>query len=88
MHFGTVHEGSLIAKWSGGSNAKNPVEVQITTLEGTMTATLGDYVIRGVQGEFYPCRADIFAQTYDAVEITREVHTYGAAPVVETIGKV
>jgi len=38
----------------------------IATLEGTMTAVTGDYIIKGVQGEFYPCKPDIFKQTYDA----------------------
>ena len=37
----------------------------IHTLEGTMHAQLGDFIIKGVQGEFYPCKPDIFAQTYE-----------------------
>ena len=43
-------------------------EIAIDTLEGTITASPGDYVIRGVQGEFYPCKPDIFEATYDPVE--------------------
>ena len=39
----------------------------IQTLEGNMTATEGDYIIKGVNGEFYPCKPDIFEKTYDAV---------------------
>lgn len=39
----------------------------IHTLEGTMTADLGDWIIRGVQGEFYPCKPDIFEETYEPV---------------------
>ena len=39
--------------------------VQIKTLEGTMTANIGDYIIKGVKGEIYPCKADIFEATYD-----------------------
>jgi hypothetical protein len=39
----------------------------ISTLEGLHWVNLGDYVIRGVQGEFYPCKPDIFAATYEAV---------------------
>lgn len=39
----------------------------ITTLEGVMRADTGDYVIKGVAGEFYPCKPDIFAKTYEAV---------------------
>ena len=40
----------------------------IRTLEGTMTAEAGDWIIKGVKGEFYPCKPDIFAATYEAVE--------------------
>lgn len=39
----------------------------ISTLEGPMTATEGDYIIKGVQGEFYPCKPDIFEETYEKV---------------------
>jgi hypothetical protein len=41
-----------------------PERIAIDTLEGTMTAVPGDYIIKGVQGEFYPCKPDIFAATY------------------------
>ncbi len=40
----------------------------ISTLEGAMLASAGDYVIRGVKGELYPCKPDIFEQTYETVE--------------------
>lgn len=40
----------------------------IRTLEGNMTASSGDYIIKGIQGEFYPCKPDIFEKTYDKVE--------------------
>lgn len=39
----------------------------IDTLEGVMLVSPGDWVIRGVAGEFYPCKPEIFAQTYEAV---------------------
>lgn len=39
----------------------------IATLEGTMQAQPGDWIIRGVKGELYPCKPDIFAATYEAV---------------------
>lgn len=42
--------------------------VRIDTLEGRMTASPGDWVIRGVKGEFYPCKPDIFEATYEPVE--------------------
>lgn len=42
--------------------------IEIHTLEGVMGASLGDYIIKGVSGEFYPCKPDIFAATYEPVE--------------------
>jgi len=44
----------------------NPI-LKIQTLEGVMTATLGDWVIKGINGEFYPCKPEIFEKTYLAV---------------------
>ncbi len=41
--------------------------LDIPTLEGTMTASPGDWIIRGVKGEFYPCKPDIFEATYEPV---------------------
>lgn len=46
------------------SNRNLPI-LKIHTLEGTMIAKEGDYIIKGVRGEFYPCRADIFFDTYE-----------------------
>lgn len=40
----------------------------IPTLAGKMLCNVGDYIIKGVQGEFYPCPAEIFEQTYETVE--------------------
>lgn len=40
----------------------------IVTLEGEMRADKGDYIIKGVKGEFYPCKPDIFEETYEKVE--------------------
>lgn len=40
----------------------------IKTLEGVMMATPGDWIIKGVKGEFYPCKPDIFEATYEPVE--------------------
>ena len=39
----------------------------IKTLEGDMKASIGDFIIKGVQGEFYPCKPDIFEKTYEEV---------------------
>lgn len=43
------------------------VSLGIPTLEGIMTASVGDYIIKGISGEFYPCKPDIFNRTYDLV---------------------
>lgn len=42
--------------------------IEVNTLEGKMVAVPGDWIIRGVKGELYPCKPDIFALTYEAVE--------------------
>lgn len=44
----------------------NP-QIHIMTLEGIMAANVGDYIIKGVQCEFYPCKEDIFEATYDEI---------------------
>ncbi len=61
-----------IEQWCGGSikGVKLPITEQcidIQTLEGEMRANFGDYVIQEVKGEFYPCKPDIFEQTYEKV---------------------
>ena len=43
-------------------------EIKVKTLEGIMTGNIGDWLITGVQGEQYPCKPDIFEQTYEPVE--------------------
>lgn len=42
--------------------------IRIKTLEGTMTASIGDYIIKGAKGEFYPCKPDVFEMTYEEVD--------------------
>jgi len=44
----------------------------IKTLEGEHIASIGDYIIKGVKGEFYPCKPDIFELTYEMIEKTNE----------------
>ena len=49
-----------------GFHNDDPIlQLSIHTLEGTMFASPGDYIIRGVKGELYPCKPDIFAATYE-----------------------
>lgn len=45
----------------------SPATVIIPTLEGDHTASAGDWIIRGIKGEFYPCKPDIFEMTYEPV---------------------
>ena len=47
-----------------GKHEPDPAWCEIKTLEGTMIANAGDYIIHGVHGEIYPCKADIFQKTY------------------------
>ena len=42
-------------------------KIIISTYEGNMTANVGDWIIRGIKGEFYPCKPDIFEATYESV---------------------
>ncbi|MDG0795656.1 DUF2829 domain-containing protein [Pectobacterium punjabense] len=63
-------DGTEILNWMGrgGDWDADTAELSIRTLEGVMTASAGDWIIKGVKGEFYPCKPDIFAATYEAVE--------------------
>lgn len=47
--------------------ATGDLSLMIQTLEGSMQASIGDYIIKGVKDEFYPCKPDIFDMTYDKV---------------------
>ncbi len=56
---------------SCSGHADNPdlcINLRIETLEGTMTVGKGDWIIKGIKGEFYPCKPDIFEATYEPVE--------------------
>lgn len=47
---------------------EEPAALLIPTLEGTMIASIGDYIIKGVKEEFYPCKPDIFVETYELLD--------------------
>jgi len=49
-------------------DSENRQIIKIPTLEGEMTASVGDYIIRGIQGEYYPCKPDIFKKSYELIE--------------------
>lgn len=55
-------------KFVGGDAEFRDGQLIIATLEGAMKASIGDFIIKGVKGEFYPCKPDIFAATYELVE--------------------
>lgn len=51
----------------------------IHTLEGAMTVSDGDWIIQGIQGELYPCKPDIFAETYEPAEVGQGAMCFGRA---------
>lgn len=77
---GTLESFQRIWEWACPSNdtLQSPVhcdidteeiqELYVKTLEGRMTARAGDWIIRGVAGEFYPCKPEIFVKTYEPAD--------------------
>jgi len=61
----TAHEPDAATAFLGGACWCNEIGPVIPTLEGDMQVSDGDWIIKGVAGEFYPCKPDIFAQTYE-----------------------
>lgn len=57
-----------ITEFFGGASEHEGSKVIVKTLEGEMTASPGDWIIKGVKGEFYPCKPDIFLATYEEAE--------------------
>lgn len=70
MQYGPYTAPSLaLAQFLAGTGAKAVTEgIKIQTLEGDMLASPGDWIIKGVKGEFYPCKPDIFAATYEPAD--------------------
>jgi hypothetical protein len=68
---GTKDNAEKIKEWTNAtihtSQDRSINNLYISTLEGVMTASTGDYIIKGVNGEFYPCKPDIFEKTYEKV---------------------
>ena len=60
--------GFILAAGSARRHPSSPQSIFLDTLEGTMRADAGDWIIRGVKGEFYPIKDEIFRATYEAVE--------------------
>ena len=72
QHDGTLESANDIGRWCGAihwwSESDNAFVLNIETLEGVMKASSGDYIIKGIKGEFYPCKSDIFESSYELVE--------------------
>lgn len=54
--------------WTWQANGTRIPDLYVHTLEGKMFASIGDWIIKGVHNEFYPCKPDIFEKTYEKVE--------------------
>lgn len=67
----TVESCRQIHEWMGLDHEPHDLNcdsgIFIDTLEGQMEAQIGDWIIRGVKGEFYPCKPDVFEETYEPV---------------------
>lgn len=78
---GTPENNREIIDWTRGSstpafmdrNRDEKPQLSINTLEGAHWVSNGDWIIRGIKGEFYHCKPDIFAKTYELVEDEAEV---------------
>jgi len=60
--------GERVQRAPGAEPSPNPAEFLIATLEGGHIASRGDWIVRGVAGEFYPCKASIFVRTYEPID--------------------
>jgi hypothetical protein len=69
-NYGRFNTDEVIAFGEGAvrSNLPHDVRLVVTTMEGEIYASVGDWIIKGVKGEFYPCKPDIFAATYEPAE--------------------
>ena len=63
------HESSEDWSWEEFEHIVKVAGLKIFTLEGSHKATIGDLIIKGVHGECYPCKPDIFAKTYDVLGV-------------------
>ena len=67
IRFTGLHESAMKWTWEQYESVVAREGLKIFTLEGTMNADIGDFIIKGVKGEFYPCKPDIFEATYEPV---------------------
>jgi len=55
-------------EWSKGKVFSFKVDLLVSTLEGVLKANIGDWIIKGVENEFYPCKSSVFEATYEKVD--------------------
>ena len=71
-----VDNADELSKWASANIIKRPdgtiSGMMVFTLEGSMTGSIGDYIIKGVRGEFYFCKKNIFEETYDEVTVSEK----------------
>lgn len=65
IDFSGLHNSANKWTWEEYEEVVKQDGLKIFTLEGRMDASVGDYIIKGVNGEFYPCKPDIFEKTYE-----------------------
>lgn len=80
-----VNEGIIITHYFGKYQSKDAY-CYIKTLEGTMRANVGDYIIKGVNGEIYPCKPDIFDKTYELADDAEKI--LKQEPKIEVLNKI
>jgi len=68
IKFTGLHHSALKWTWEEYQEVVRQEGLKIFTLEGSYMATIEDYIIKGIKGEFYPCKPDIFEETYDEVK--------------------
>ncbi len=65
---GTAESHDWLRKWTEARvNLVTEGRLQVLTLEGAIYASVGDWIVKGIQGEFYPCKPDIFEDTYELI---------------------
>ena len=68
LQYDGCNKKEIYAFATGYAFIKSSEQLVINTLEGEMLVSINDYVIKGVNGEFYPCKPDIFDKSYEVVE--------------------
>jgi preprotein translocase subunit Sss1 len=68
INFIGLHESAKKWSWEEYEEVVKIQGLKIFTLEGPLVASIGDFIIKGIKGEFYPCKPDIFENTYELVK--------------------